>query len=386
MTWSTPDDVAAKVRRRWSDGSLLRAYAAGEPFPVIDVALRGPRPSEIGDDLEAVRAWAARLDAGQRSGARYDLEWASIGGRHVGRNSVPSRAVVSRYDQAWALLGAVADVEAFDRVLALTGEIARVRVWVLAHPHRAVELAAEWEQLLAAYVWLDEQRGSGRYLREISAPGVDTKLAERHRVVLAGMLGVSTTAGGFLSGLGLRAKPELVRLRVGAELGLPRPLSEVAVRADELVDLRLAPATVVVIENEITYLSVDVPEDGIVFWGKGFEVDRVGRLPWLEDVDVVYWGDLDTHGFAILDRLRAFLPQTRSVLMDRETLLAHRDRWGIEGRPATSNLTRLTPAEAALYDDLISDRLGDRVRLEQERIDWTWALVRLSAADAGGDA
>ena len=49
-------------------------------------------------------------------------------------------------------------------------------------------------------------------------------------------------------------------------------------------------------------------------------------------------GDIDTHGFAILDRLRAWLPQTRSVLMDRDTLLAHRDRWVTEDRPAKSAL------------------------------------------------
>jgi hypothetical protein len=34
--------------------------------------------------------------------------------------------------------------------------------------------------------------------------------------------------------------------------------------------------------------------------------------------------------------------------------------------------------EADLYADLVSDRLGVNVRLEQERIDWDWALERLS--------
>lgn len=380
-TWSTPDDVAAKVRRRWADGSLLRAYATGEPFPVVEVPLRGPRAAEIGDDLEAVRAWVARLDAGRRDDSRYALEWAGIGGRAFGRNQVPARAVVSTFAQAWALLGVAAEVRRFDRVWALTRPAAApVQAWVLAHPRRAVDLADEWEPILAAYAWLDRHRGSGRYLREISAPGVDTKFAERQRTVLAGLLGVSATATGFLSGLGLRAKPELVRLRVSPELGLPAVLSEVAVRADELRELALAPSVAVVVENEISYLSVEVPPGGVVIWGKGFEVDRAGRLPWLAGVDVVYWGDLDTHGFAILDRLRAFLPQTRSVLMDRETLLAHRDRWVVEERPAVSALTRLEAEEAALYADLVGDRLGDRVRLEQERIDWAWALARLEVA------
>lgn len=115
-----------------------------------------------------------------------------------------------------------------------------------------------------------------------------------------------------------------------------------------------------------------------MFWGRGFDVDSVGRLPWLAEAEVIYWGDIDTHGFAILDRLRAWLPQTRSVLMDRETLLAHRDRWVTEDRPARSTLSRLTSDERELYAELVEGGLGDRVRLEQERIDWQWVQHRLA--------
>jgi hypothetical protein len=73
--------------------------------------------------------------------------------------------------------------------------------------------------------------------------------------------------------------------------------------------------------------------------------------------------------------------------MDRETLLAHRDRWVSEDRPATSTLTRLTPDEHDLYVELVEDGLGERVRLEQERIDWRWVEQRLLAINgvAGSD-
>ena len=378
--WSTPDDIAAKVRRRWADGSLLRAYAQGDPFEPLELRLRGPRPSEVGDDLDAARAWVARLDAGRRDDRRYTLEWGEIGGRRIGRNRVPTRAVVSSFGQAWALLGTADEVRRFDAILALVHDEPSVRCWVMSNPHRALDLQTEMPRLLAAYRWLEEHRGSVRYLREISAPGVDTKFTERHRPVLAGMLGAPATASGFLSGLGLCAKPELIRMRMAPSLGISASLTELAARADELAQLAIAPATTLVIENEITYLSVEVPEDGLVIWGKGFEVDRVGRLPWLANADVRYWGDLDTHGFAILDRLRGWLPQTRSVLMDRKTLLAHRDRWVTEERPATARLTRLTPEEQGLYLELVGGGLGDRVRLEQERIDWTWVEVRLASS------
>ncbi len=69
MSWTTAADIAAKVRRRWDDGSLLRAYAEGLPFVPIEVPLRGPRPSRIGDN-GAVREWVGALDAGRRDDSR----------------------------------------------------------------------------------------------------------------------------------------------------------------------------------------------------------------------------------------------------------------------------------------------------------------------------
>lgn len=380
MSWTTAAEIVAKVRRRWDDGSLLRAHANGDPFVPIEVPLRGPRPSQVGDDLAAVREWIGALDAGRAGDSRYTLEWQLIGGRQIGRNRVPVRAAVSSYEQAWTLLGVSGAVRRFDGILATTQQHRGVWAWVVDHPLRALELFDEMPRLVAAYVWLNEHRESQVYLREISAPGVDTKFAERYRSVLASMLGVSSTAPGFLADLGLRAKPGLVRFRPAPTLGLPTALTELAVRSGELAQLRLEPRLTIIVENEISYLSVDVPAGGIVFWGRGFDVDSVGRLPWLAEADIVYWGDIDTHGFAILDRLRAWLPQTRSVLMDRETLLAHRDRWGSEDRPARSALTRLTAGEQGLYAELVEGGLGERVRLEQERVDWGWVEERLYRA------
>lgn len=376
MSWSTVADIRNRVKRRWDDGSLLRAYAAGEPFPRIEVPLRGPRPAEIGERLGEVQDWIADLDAGKRRESHYRLELTSVGGRLIGRNDLPGRAIIDTYDQAWGMLGTAADVVRLDGAIAASSGEPVVQQWVREHPLKAISLHPQWERLAAAYRWLDDHRGSGHYLREITAPGVDTKFAEQHRVVLSQLLGVPASPPAFLAELGLRAKPGFTRLRPAPGLGLPRPVSELALRHDELPRLDLTVRRAVIVENEVTYLSVHVPPDGVVLWGKGFDVDRAGALPWLHDADVAYWGDLDTHGFAILNRLRAWLPQTRSFLMDRETLLGHRERWGTEPSPTSARLDRLTSAESAVYTDLVEDRLGSNVRLEQERIDWSWARAR----------
>ena len=376
--WTTVADIAAKVRRRYDDGTLLREYARGAGLEPIAIPLRGPRPSEVGDDLVTARAWVTALDAGRQSDRRYSLQWQVIGGRSIGRNQVPVRAVISSYSQAWTLLGVTGEVRRLDEAMTVAADHPGARTWIIENPHRALAVADDMPGLVVAATWLKEH-GAGRYLREINAPGVDTKFAERHRAVLAGMVGVSAAPSRFLGELGLRSKPELVRFRPGCSLSLTPGLTELAVRAEELAALALEPASALVIENEITYLSVPVPDDGVVLWGKGFDVDRVGRLPWLRRVPLTYWGDLDTHGFAILDRLRAWLPQARSLLMDRQTLLQHRDRWGVEERPTKSALNRLTPIEHSLYGELIADGLGERIRLEQERIDWEWAQARLAS-------
>ena len=374
-------DLRSKVRGRWADGSLLRALAAGEPFPTMDLPVRGPRPADIGDDLLAVQRWIGELERGSAHGRCYALVMTAIGGRHFGRNQVPSRARVTSYEQAWRLLGTTAQVADYQRLLDLSRDLPAVRAWAAAHPLRALDLAGEWDQVLAAYAWLDGARRSGRFLREITAPGVDTKFVERHRSVLGALLGVPAGAGAFVTSLGLRAKPETVRLRFGAGvLGMPEELSEAVVRAEELATLQVAVRAAVIVENEITYLSLPVPDGGVVLWGQGFDVRRTGALPWLQQVDLHYWGDLDTHGFAILHQLRAVLPQTRSFLMDRQTLLEHRDRWGTEKTPTAARLDRLTAEESELYAELVSDRWGNAVRLEQERIDWAWVEARLPYA------
>jgi hypothetical protein len=381
IAWTSVADIRARVRRRWEDGSILRSLALGAPFPVIEVALRGPKPAEIGDDLDAVRAWMAELELGSRDGARYTLRYAPVGGRLIGRNELPRRAVVESCEQAVALLGVADQRRAYEAALSVVSDEPDVRAWVAANPLPALEVIESWPELLSAYRWLRDSRGSLHYLREITAPGVDTKFVERHRAVLAKLLGVPASASGFLDTLGLRAKPETMRLRVDATLPVFAGLSDVTARVAELAVLDLTVKSALIVENEITFLSVPIPAGGVVLWGKGFEVVRAGSMPWLVAADVVYWGDLDTHGFAILNQLRAWLPQSRSLLMDRETMLAHRHRWVTEGAPTSARLDRLTEDEQALYRDLVSDRFGQRVRLEQERIDWTWAVERL----AGGD-
>ncbi|MCB1254789.1 MAG: DUF3322 domain-containing protein [Austwickia sp.] len=382
--WTTVADLRAAVRRRWTNGSLLTAYATGQPFPPLSLPIRGPRASDIGARFDKARRWRDALVRTGAGGAAYGLVEKPVGGRIGGRNSLPDRAVLDDYDQAWRLLGVQREVAAFDEVLqSVRGEAPELLGWIAAHPLRALRAAESWPALLAAYRWLRSPAAAGAWLRQISAPGVDTKFVEKQHTLLAELLiaggvdplpvdGSPGGAGTFAQRFGLRVPERLVHLRFGPGFaGLPPVLTEANLRLVELAQLRVETGIVVIVENLQTFQAWPVPAQGVVLWGAGYLAPRLSRLPWARAAPrVVYSGDLDTHGFAILSGLRAGIPQVESLAMDAQTLLAHRDRWGTEPSPTAARLTQLTPAEAELYRDLVEDTYGSRVRLEQERLHW----------------
>lgn len=81
----------------------------------------------------------------------------------------------------------------------------------------------------------------------------------------------------------------------------------------------------------------------------------------------------------MIDQLRNQFEQVESFLMDRATLLAFAVQWGSESRPTSRELSRLTPDEQALYDDLRDNRLRNNLRLEQEHIGFEWVQAALAA-------
>ncbi|MGH3170479.1 MAG: Wadjet anti-phage system protein JetD domain-containing protein [Trebonia sp.] len=365
--WTTPADVRTAIRKKWDSGALAIRYLSGADWEPASAVVRGPVVKDIGENLAEVQRWSAQwAEAAARGPLR--VEYKQVGGRYFGANSLPARAWLDSYDSAWSLLGVRGEVRRLEEMAGTPGGD-----WVRSHPMRALRLAGEWEKLLAVVDWIAERQRPGMYLRQVDVPGVDTKFIERHRGVLAELLDrrlglgrVDESAADFATRYGFARKPDYVRFRCGF-LGF-RGLSEASVRVSELSVAPPGVSRVFVVENEITYLAFPLPEKAMVIWGRGYAVDALAPLRWLAELDVVYWGDIDTHGFAILSRLRGMFPCVRSMLMDRETLLAHRDQWVREPSPSAGSLAGLTPEESALYADLAGGVFGDQVRLEQERV------------------
>lgn len=386
--WTEPEAVVTALRRRWTSGALLRIHAGAEPWEPVSVPIKAPRASEITGALDEVRAWVRSWDDAEAR-RPFRLETRTVGGRLVGHNSLPTRAHVETLADAWTLLGVRRDVAAFDALLEHTPGGA-MRDWVVGHPLRALSHAAAWPAILATVGWIEARSGEGLYLRQVDVEGADTKFIERHRGILAALLDqvlpaervtASAPVSAFARRYGFAGKPEYVRWRHLDPVH--EGFSELTVRADELATTPPRVSRVIAVENEISYLALPPCTDAIGVFASGYGLTRFAQQAWLSDVDVHYWGDIDTHGFAILDEFRTHVPHTRSMLMDRATLLAHRAHWSSEPSPGRAQLHHLDSAERETYDDLRDDTHGPAVRLEQERIRFSHVEGALASVGLG---
>ena len=385
--WTTPRAIVERLEKRWRRGEILAARLTGEALFPMEIRLRRPGPREIAERFGEVGDWARELARASREerGSGFDLRHETLNNRVQGVNALPVSAVVPSEDDALDLIG---KRRAAARFQALADEtLARhpaLRDWLARRPLRALEHAEEWGRVLAVLDWFTAHPRPGLYLRQLDISGVDTKFIEGRRKLLAELLDIvlpesavdrsAIGARAFSRRYGLRTEAPLVRFRfLDPALYIEGRYSDLSLLPEEFAKQSRV-ARVLITENRVNGLAFPDCAGSMVVFGLGYGLDRLSGIPWLRGVEVFYWGDIDTHGFGMLNRLRGALPQVRSFLMDRETLEAHRSLWGREpvGGRYSGDTSRLTEAEAALHRDLLSDRLGERIRLEQERIGFGW--------------
>lgn len=385
--WTTPAQLRAYAGKLWAQGKLLAALCdAGPAFP-LRLPLRAPDSRALSDDFAAVRAWStALLDsaaAPDRPGYRVVLR--ELRHRVIGANRLPAEIWLDTLDDAFALIGRRAEAQCFRAALTLVREREPVLApWFALRPLKALDLAEKaenWPRLLDVVAWLRAHPRPGCYLRQVDLPGVDTKFIEQYQGVLTELFDLALPQqaidvdargqAGFVRRYGFRDKPERVRLRFLDPAASPLPGlndHDIALTAADFAQLRPAERRVFITENEINFLAFPAHPQSLVVLGGGYGFSALAVSDWLRDCEVHYWGDLDTHGFAILSQLRTVLPHAHSLMMDRDTLMSHRAHWGREPSPARAALPRLIPEEAALFADLCQNRFGENIRLEQERI------------------
>ena len=390
MSWTTPRELKDQLTRHWNRGTLLRPLVTGEASLPLRLALRCPSSAELTERFEAVRGWAAELAAVPH----LRIVPREVRHRVHGMQRLPDQAWVDTLDDALALLGRRREAERLARVVEQTRVCcAPLLPWLAKHPLQAIDLAEHWPHLLAVVRWCVAHPRSRLYLRQIDVPGVHSKFIEAHRAVLSELLDLALPSdairgdrvgvGQFAARFGFRDKPVRIRFRVlDRSIPLLPGIAQPDITLDEesFANLDFAVGRAFVTENETNFLAFPSVPGAIAIFGGGYGWNALGRARWLEHCEVHYWGDIDTHGFRILDQLRGSFAHAKSFLMDRATLTAHEAFWGEEVDQVRHDLGRLNEEERTLFDDLRRNHIRIGLRLEQERVGFRWleeALTRV---------
>ncbi|MFD1007464.1 Wadjet anti-phage system protein JetD domain-containing protein [Oceanisphaera ostreae] len=251
-----------------------------------------------------------------------------------------------------------------------------------------------WPQLLAVCRYLVNQPRPGLYIRQLDISGVDSKFIEAHKPILKTLLDQllpATAIDEYFNGLrehgfekryGLNYEQPTVSFRLldpalAAELG---GLNELSIPLSTFSKLDLLLDRVFITENKVNGLAFPAVRNALVIYGLGYGVQMLQKVPWLASCRLHYWGDIDSHGFAMLSQLRSYFPQAQSLLMDSDTLLHCRPLWGTETKPhAAVQLPRLNEPEQVLYQQLKQHHWQPNLRLEQERVPFSLLQAALAS-------
>lgn len=380
----SPDAARDFLVRRFNNQH--HAWLAGEGSWPLHIPLGIPTEKDATDDTLAVRAWVSSWAAWKNVG---EVSFAVRKWARMGEQELPVALTVSSPEDVATLVGQSPRwTRAKERYAQMvgkwpqlgTGAALAARFNVLADYSEV-----DFTRLIALLDWLVQNPVSNVYLRQLPVEGLDTKWAEQRIGVITGLLKdikQDTSDGNFHEICGLQRPPHRIRIKllcpelrrlVGGLRDFEAPIEEIAA-------LPIQPTAAVIVENLDTGMALPDIAGAVGIMKLGNAVSALGSVPWLKAIPAVYWGDIDTHGFAILDRARKALPQLRSVLMDEATTLGFQNLWGTEPtQTANFALEHLNEHERVVYAALKGNTWGQKVRLEQERLPWERSIAALLA-------
>lgn len=328
-----------------------------------------------------------------RKGFGYTITYKQVNTRKHGTQSLPEEISFKTETDYLKFLHREKEVQEFkensNKVLSRFPELVD---WIKKYPRKVIENGKQWNELLLVCSYFKENPKPNIYTRELPIK-VHTKFIENNKGVLLELLNLIlppdninqefTGAKDFEKRFGLKYNQSQIRLRILDSTISEKyvsGLTDIEVTEEEFSKLKIPCEKVFILENKtnfsnlMNFLTLPQMENTIGIFGSGFKVGNLKTALWLGDKEIFYWGDIDNHGLQILSQIRGYFKQTKSIMMDIETLNAFKDDWS-KGEPTTANtLPNLTSEEQELFAFLKADNL----RLEQEKINQEFVLKQVA--------
>ncbi|TAN85398.1 MAG: hypothetical protein EPN14_01195 [Gallionella sp.] len=373
----TPQDIRAKALRHWSSYAYHRNRLSGAPWQALDIPFGKPGGRELLTEFASIGKSLHDLQASAKAtqGYGYRIDFEPVAHRQLGEQHLPDRIYFETEQDFLRFIGKQREAAQFKQLAEQTIERHPALAGVLhGKPRWLSDNLAVWGKLLSVADWFIAHRRPDMFIRQIDLPGIDSKFIEQHKTQLTVLLdallpppAIERGAKSFEQRYGLRFDQHLIRFRLLDSSIALAGLTDLTLPLEDFCRLELPLETVFVTENKVNGLVFPAFPGSMVIFMLGYGVGSLAEAGWLKNKRIIYWGDLDTHGFAMLSRLREKFPHVESMLMDSTTLAKNRTLCVTEPSPLKEIPAFLTEAERATFNALLSPG-GIALRLEQERI------------------
>ncbi len=373
----TPSQIRLKAERKYQD--VLRSIVSGETvFPVV-IRFGQPSPS---DDFAKLKREIEELAYGNFG---YKIEYDSINTRRWGTQRLPMQVRFDTEAEYLTALDKTLEVAAFrTNIEESLRRLPQLKPWLTSRVKWVIDFAADWEGILRVCEYFLKNPKPGHYIRQLPIQ-VHTKFIQEHKEVLTSLLlfllpaeATCPTGNSFETKFGLRPLEPTIRFRsLDPKLTVNLRLTEnrMGLPLDCFRNLPGRSLKVIITENLMNLECLPAAPGTLAIWGQGNAAELLHQVEWLADCHVVYWGDIDEHGFHILARLRAHYPHVRSVMMCMGTLRSFQSLCG-PGEKAGHVPKNLTGCEAEAFAEV----QRSKSRLEQEKIPLDYSTQRVLEA------
>lgn len=368
----TPKEIKDKTERKYI--SFLQSLVEQRPFEKL--VIRGNKTytksslSEFEREIQLIHSYSK-----EKKGFGYSLDFQKVKTKYLGIQDLPISIYFDNEKEFLKFLGKENEVNSFkSNVKIILREFPQLKDWIIKTPKKVIDNANEWQSILQVCKYFKQNPKPNLYIRELPVK-VHTKFVERNKSIIRELLDVlisdhvKTEEKEFENRFNLKYAEPQIRFKVLDKKISDRFFSgidDIAIPVSQFEKLNLPIKKVLVVENKTTlYTTLTLPKmnDTIAIFGGGFSVFNLKNVRWLDNLKLLYWGDIDVQGFEILSQFRTYFPQTKSVLMDKEAF----ENFFENDTGTTTNIStklNLTDKEQELFEILKTNNW----RLEQEKI------------------
>lgn len=390
----TSAEIKAKLQKQWSTFKFHKQWATKQlEFPLV-IKLPKPTDKQLLHEYSQVQDWLDDLQS-FTSIKGVTLLKQQINYSKMGKQLMPVAIEITDIEALARYIGKWQQWQKFMQLFEqICFQLPSLTDWLVDNQDQIEKYQKVWIQLVNVCLYFIKYPTPNCYIRQLDIPNVDTKFIEQHKAIIKQLLDQllksehiskqynKLSEHGFEKRFGLLHEQPQIRFRIldpqlSQEL---RGINDLTIPIDQFNQLNLMIDRIFITENKVNGLAFPAMNNAIVIFGLGYGIQVLKQTDWLKNCPIHYWGDIDTHGFAILSQLRSYFPKTRSLLMDQQTLLSCKALWGCEAQHQghkAEQLPYLTDEEQTLYQQLKQDKWAERVRLEQELIPMSILLKSL---------